>query len=196
MVDHPSYAALAVLLQSFLGSEALCQDSSLAIPRQLVSVSHCVNFCLQVSQSSVKPGLAGGGREAPVTRGRQAPVTRLAAHCQVDPADAFWYGSVHPRDVVLPTPNAPSHNTSLHVYVHNTRTILLFTCTYVFGCWLLGQTRGPPPSPLQVSFPPTPPAQRNESSSLNRDPSLRFKSQFHQMLHDSFLSIPPYPIPL
>ena len=162
-----------------------------------MSVSHCVHFYLQVSQSSVKPGLAGGGRKAEVAGSRQAPVTRLAAHCQVDPADTFWYGSVYARDVVLPTPNAPRHNTSLHIYVHNTRTILVFfTWTYVFGCWLLGQTKGPPPSPLQVSFPPTPPAQRNESSSLNRDPSLIFKSQFHQMLHYPFLSIPPYPIPL
>ena len=148
-----------------------------------MSVSHCVHFYLQVSQSSVKPGLAGGGREAEVAGSRQAPVTRLATHCQVDPADAFWYRSVHPRDVVLPTPDAPRHNTSLHIYVHNTRTILvLFTCTYVFGCWLLGQTRGPPPSPLQVSFPPTPPAQRNESSSLNRDPSLNQIVKFGQIL--------------
>ena len=155
MVDHPSYAALAVLLQSFLGSEALCQDSSLAIPRELVSVSHCVNFCLQVSQSSVKPGLAGGGREAPVAGGRQTPVTRLATHRQVDPADTFWYRCVHPRDVILPTPDAPSHNTSLQYahYQDHSRILHLHICVWVL---VARADQGSTSVPLASVFPTHP----------------------------------------
>ena len=117
VVEHPSYAALVVLLQGFLGGEPLCQDSSFAITREQVSVGHCVHFCLQGSESLVEPGLARGGGEAPVAGSRQTPVTSLATHCQVDPTNTFWDGGVHPRDVILSTPNTPSHYTSLHIYM-------------------------------------------------------------------------------
>ena len=43
---------------------------------------------------------------------------------------------------------------------------------YVLLPSVLGQTKGPPPSPVQVSTPSSPPAQINDSPSLKCDPSL------------------------
>lgn len=118
-------------------------------------------------------------------------VNVVVDHLFIDPFSEGCDIGIHSRGSIFPTSDSPSHDTWLHVSVGLTLKIKTMVwsvnskLSYLLEVPLdqltgMGQTSGDPPSPLQVSFPGSPPAQMKVLCSSKCCPNLVFlKAVWH-----------------